>query len=187
MTPRAASRATRRTTARRRPPTLRLSLFLSPFLALAAVSCGVQPSGVIGAGEPPTGLTKGLRLYYVSGSGNLEGVSRPDLEITELGAALKLLVAGPTEPEQERGLTTLVSSISYQVTGEATRVTLRSPGSAFSGTRRDDLVNGQLVCTLARAQSVLHPRIHPDDVEVTLVGDGEPVGPYRCSQFMGGS
>ncbi|WP_426368555.1 GerMN domain-containing protein [Streptomyces sp. E-08] len=167
----------------RRPAALML-----PAAALAAVltSCGVQPSGVIGAGEPPTGLTKGLRLYFVSATGHLEGVSRPDTELTGLDAALKLLVAGPTEPEQKRGLTTLVSRISYDTTAEATRVTLRSAGTTFSGNRRDDLINGQLVCTLARAQSTLHPAIRPDDVQVTLIGDGRPAGPYRCSQFMGG-
>ncbi|MER8044477.1 hypothetical protein [Streptomyces sp. NPDC094032] len=149
-------------------------------------ACGVQPSGVIGAGEPPTGLTKGLRLYFVSPAGHLEGVSRPEVQITGLAAALKLLASGPTEPEQRRGLTNLVGQVSYDATGEGTRVTLRAPGTTFSGNRRDDLVNGQLVCTLARAHSTLHPTIRPDDVQVTLDGEGRPLGPYRCSQFMGG-
>ncbi|MER7955955.1 hypothetical protein [Streptomyces sp. NPDC096030] len=164
------------------------ALFTAPVLLLAVSlsACGVQPSGVIGAGEPATGLTKGLRLYYVSASGRLEGVSRPDTTISEVGAALKLLSAGPTEAEQQRGLTSLVGGFSYRATGEEARVTLSSPDASFTGNRRDDLVNGQLVCTLARAQSVLHPGIRPDDVQVTLSGTGGPLGPYRCSQFLAG-
>ncbi|MEV7280061.1 hypothetical protein [Streptomyces sp. NPDC093111] len=169
-----------------RPPLRPLTAALAALLAAVLTSsCGVQPSGVIGAGEPPTGLTKGLRLYFVSPTGHLEGVSRPDVRITELDAALKLLAAGPTDPELERGLTTLVRQLPYDATGTGTRVTLSSPGTTFSGNRRDDLVNGQLVCTLARAQSALHPTIRPDDVQVTLNGEGRPLGPYRCSQFMG--
>lgn len=174
-----------------RRPTRRRSLIpqmgvLTALLTSALPACGVQPSGVIGAGEPPTGLTKALRLYFVSPTGHLEGVSRPDVQITALDAALKLLAAGPTEQEQNRGLTTLVAAVPYDATGEATRVTLRAPGTTFSGNSRDDLVNGQLVCTLARAQSALDPTIRPDDVQVTLIGDDHPLGPYRCSQFMGG-
>ncbi|MFE5614608.1 hypothetical protein [Streptomyces sp. NPDC056470] len=65
-------------------------------------------------------------------------------------------------------------------------MTPSSPDASFTGNRRDDLVNGRLVCTLARAQSVLHPGIRPDDVQVTLSGTGEPLGPYRCSQFLAG-
>ncbi|WP_329124752.1 hypothetical protein [Streptomyces sp. NBC_01353] len=64
------------------------------------------------------------------------------------------------------------------------RVTVRPPDASFAGSRRDDLVNGQLVCTLARAQSLIHPSIRPDDVQVTLTGNAKPSGPYRCSQFL---
>ncbi|MFB7368406.1 hypothetical protein ACFC0D_00930 [Streptomyces sp. NPDC056222] len=153
-------------------------------LLLALAGCGVQPSGVIQAGQPATGLTKGLRLYFVSGSGRLEGVSRPHAEITELKAAVKLLAEGPTEAEQQRGLTSLATGFSYDVTAKGARVTVRSPDATFAGSRRDDLVNGQLVCTLARAQSLIDPSVRPDDVQVTLAGNAKPLGPYRCSQFL---
>ncbi|MEU8763292.1 hypothetical protein [Streptomyces sp. NPDC048659] len=167
--------------------TTALTTGLTTLLAAATLTaCGVQPSGVIGAGEPPTGLTKGLRVYFVSAAGHLEGVSRPDIRITGLDEALKLLATGPSDAEQRRGLTTLVPQAPYDTTTDGTRVTLTAPDTTFSGNRRDDLINGQLVCTLARAQSSLHPTIRPDDVQVTLTGTGKPLGPYRCSQFLGG-
>lgn len=155
-------------------------------LALTLAGCGVPPTGVIGAGDPATGLTKGLRIYFVSSAGRLEGVSRPGVKIDELGDVLKFLIAGPTEAEQNRGLTSLVGGLSFDVTADGARVTASSPQATAADSRRDDLLNGQLVCTLARAQSVLHPEIPPDDVQVTLNGAGRPTGPYRCSQFLKG-
>lgn len=35
---------------------------------IALAGCGVQPSGAVGAGEPASGLTRGMRLYFASGS-----------------------------------------------------------------------------------------------------------------------
>lgn len=50
-----------------------------------------------------------------------------------------------------------------------------------------DQATGQLVCTLARAQSVLEPEVRTDDVEVTLrPTEGEALGPYRCAEFLNG-
>ncbi|MFE0107261.1 hypothetical protein [Streptomyces sp. NPDC059009] len=173
------------TTRRRSPRPAALSpLLLLLLLLLLLAGCGVRPTGVIGAGKPPTGLTKGLRLYFVSGNGRLEGVSRPGVEIRSLDDALKFLAEGPTEAEQERGLTSMLSSLSFDVTADGTKLTARSPDASGTGGRREDLANGQLVCTLARAQSVLQPRIRPDEVQVTLVREGTPMGPYRCSQFL---
>ncbi|GAA0916402.1 hypothetical protein [Streptomyces asiaticus] len=58
----------------------------------------------------------------------------------------------------------------------------RSP--AWRRSRR--LPNGQLVCTLARAQSFLHrdESIRPDDVRVSLDDGERTAGPYQCSQFL---
>ncbi len=155
-------------------------------LALAATAgCGVQPTGVVDGGEPASGLTKDLRIYYVRGSG-LQGVTRPDVSIKELGAVLKLLAQEPTRAEEERGLTNLVRLGSYWTTSGGHRITLHAPGASFT-TERDRLPNGQLVCSLARAQSYLHRKeaIRPDDVRVSL-DDGERTsGPYQCSQFLG--
>ncbi|MDX2560802.1 hypothetical protein PV371_14225 [Streptomyces sp. TX20-6-3] len=153
-------------------------------LGAALVGCGVQPTGVVGAGEPATGLTRGIRLYYASDSG-LRGVPVLDREIKDLASVVKLLASGPPPAEQRDGLTNLVQLGGYTVTGRGAQVTVRLEGP-YAGTGRDQ-GTGQLVCTLARAQSVLDPKVRTDDVEVTLRGpEGPDLGPFRCAEFLGG-
>ncbi|MFF3837698.1 hypothetical protein [Streptomyces sp. NPDC001930] len=153
-------------------------------LGVALVGCGVQPTGVIGAGEPATGLTRGIRLYYASDSG-LRGVPLLDREVKNLSSVVKLLADGPPPAEQRDGLTNLVQLGGYTVTGRGTEVTVRLEGP-YAGTGRDQ-GTGQLVCTLARAQSVLDPKVRADDVEVTLrQPEGPALGPYRCAEFLDG-
>ncbi|MFF2961000.1 hypothetical protein ACFVT1_19270 [Streptomyces sp. NPDC057963] len=148
---------------------------------IALMGCGVQPTGVIGAGEPASGLTRGMRLYYVS-AGGLRGVLL-DREVTELNGAVKLLGQDPSPAQRRDGLTSLVRLGGYEVTGTGTRVTVRIDGP-YTETGRD-LGTGQLVCTLARAQSVLDPKVRADDVEVTLrPSEGAALGPYRCAEFL---
>ncbi|MCX5339852.1 hypothetical protein [Streptomyces atratus] len=152
-------------------------------LATALVGCGVQPTGVIGAGEPASGLTRGIRLYYASDNG-LRAVPLPDKEIKDLDAVMKLLAVGPSPAEQRDGLTSLVQQLGgYSVTGTGTRVTVHLDGPYAESGR--DQGTGQLVCTLARAQSVLDPKVRTDDVEVTLrPSEGAALGPYRCAEFL---
>ncbi|MFJ7195819.1 MULTISPECIES: hypothetical protein [unclassified Streptomyces] len=153
--------------------------------ALGAVlaGCGVQPTGVIGAGEPASGLTRGMRLYYAS-AGGLRAVPLIDQEVDDLDDVLKLLGAG-APPADQGGLTSLVHLGGYSATGSGTRVTVRLEG--FYGESGRDQATGQLVCTLARAQSVLEPKVRTDDVEVTLrPSEGPAMGPYRCAEFLDG-
>ncbi|MFJ9434193.1 hypothetical protein ACIRQY_31680 [Streptomyces sp. NPDC101490] len=153
-------------------------------LGIALVGCGVQPTGVIGAGEPATGLTRGVRLYYASGSG-LRAVPAVDQRIENLGSVLKMLAVGLPPVEQRDGLTNLVEIGGYTVSGRGTEVTLWL-ADPYRATGRDQ-GTGQLVCTLARAQSVLDPRVRAEDVEVTLRPDeGPSFGPYRCAEFLNG-
>ncbi|MFD9485409.1 hypothetical protein [Streptomyces sp. NPDC059991] len=146
------------------------------------VGCGVQPSGVVGAGEPASGLTRGMRLYFASDSG-LRGVPLLDREVKDLNTVVKLLAVGPPPAEQRDGLTSLVQLGGYTVTGTGTHVTMHVEGPyAMSGR---DQGTGQLVCTLARAQSVLDPKTRADDVVVTLRPEqGAALGPYRCAEFL---
>ncbi|MFJ6634668.1 hypothetical protein ACIQMR_25235 [Streptomyces sp. NPDC091376] len=169
------------TPVRRSAPVRALALALSA----AATGCGIQPTGVVEAGDSAGGLTKALRLYYARDD-RVEGVTRPDIELRSLNDITKLLMVEPTAGEQERGLANLVRPGTYEVTGSGARVTLHAPDTDFSGTR-SWLANGQWVCTLTRAQAVLDPSVRPDDVQVTLDGTGAPVGPYRCSQFLSGA
>ncbi|MEE1843967.1 MULTISPECIES: hypothetical protein [unclassified Streptomyces] len=153
-------------------------------LGIALTGCGVQPTGVIGAGEPATGLTRGMRLYYAS-AGGLRAVPLIDKEVDSLDGVLKLLGGTPPPTGQGDGLTSLVHLGGYSATGSGTRVTVRLEG--LYGESGRDQATGQLVCTLARAQSVLEPEVRTDDVEVTLrPTEGEALGPYRCAEFLNG-
>ncbi|MFC8587726.1 hypothetical protein ACFUGD_24725 [Streptomyces sp. NPDC057217] len=98
--------------------------------------------------------------------------------------ATKLLAAGPPPAERRDGLTTLVQGLGgYTATGSGTRVTVRLE-DPYAGNGRDQ-ATGQLVCTLARAQSVLEAEVRAEDVEVTLRPPGGPaVGLHRCADFL---
>ncbi|MFD3659616.1 hypothetical protein ACFWVF_03280 [Streptomyces sp. NPDC058659] len=152
---------------------------------LALAGCGVQPTGVIGAGEPASGLTRGMRLYYASDSG-LRGVPLLDTRLKDLNSVVKLLAQGPGPAEQRDGLTSLVQELGgYTVSGTGTRVTIRLDGPYPLSGR--DQGTGQLVCTLARAQSVLDPKVRADEVEVGVrPAEGAELGPYRCAEFLDG-
>ncbi|MEU0985948.1 GerMN domain-containing protein [Streptomyces sp. NPDC005953] len=151
-------------------------------LGIGLMGCGVQPTGVVDAGEPASGLTSGIRLYFASTNG-LRGVSLIDTEIKDLASVMKLLAQGPSPTEQRDGLASVYEIEGYTVTGEGTRVTLDLSGQ-YTGSGQDQ-GTGQLVCTLARAQSVLEPKVMFDDVEVTLdPEEGIELGPYRCADFL---
>ncbi|MDQ0696780.1 MULTISPECIES: GerMN domain-containing protein [unclassified Streptomyces] len=154
-------------------------------LGAALVGCGVQPTGVIEAGEPASGLTRGMRLYYASDTG-LRAVPVLDRDISSLDAVMKLLSQGPTEAERREGLTTLLHAPGgYNVTGDGAHVAVELEGPYWAEAR--DQVTGQLVCTLASFQSVREAEVRADDVEVTIrPGEGPVLGPLRCAEFLDG-
>lgn len=151
-------------------------------LALAA-GCGVRPTEVLDGGVPASGIPEGMRIYFASDQG-LRGVSRPDKEITDLAAAVKLVMAGPNDAELAAGLTDL-TAITGEFSASATegRVTVRLPRTPVTGVA--GMAAGQLVCTLSRAETLLHGT-RPDAVRVTVIAQGGTVGPYQCSQFLTG-
>lgn len=161
---------------------------LSAVLAgLVLAGCGVRPTGVVDAGEAAGGLTKGLRIYFVSETGRLEGVTR-SRTIRAPADVIKLLMSGPSKAEQQAGLTTLVEGGAFDVTGKGDHLTVRVPDLLIDPTALDDRnLTGQLVCSLARAQAVLDERgrTRPDDVRVTVrASDDGELGPYVCSDFL---
>ncbi|RSN20323.1 hypothetical protein DMC61_38450 [Amycolatopsis sp. WAC 04169] len=157
---------------------------LVSFVAVALVAgCGVRPTGVLDGGAPASGIPEGMRIYFASDQG-LRGVSRPDKEITELAAAVKLVMAGPNEAELAAGLTDLTAITGeFFVSAVEGHVTARLPRTPVTGVA--GMAAGQLVCTLSRAESLLHGT-RPDAVRVTVVAQGGTVGPYQCSQFLTG-
>ncbi|MEU6264920.1 hypothetical protein [Saccharopolyspora shandongensis] len=150
-------------------------------LVSALAGCGVQPTDVLGAGEPATGLPQGMRVYFASDSG-LRGVARPGVEIDDLRVAIKLLLGGPNETELHSGLSTLSrDDQELHATSDRGQVTVELPDTPVETS--PGIFTGQVVCTLARAESLLHG-VRPDEVQVTLVGPNRTVGPYRCPQFL---
>ncbi|MEV7283456.1 hypothetical protein AB0O01_02605 [Streptomyces sp. NPDC093252] len=162
-------------------------------LAAATLSaCGVQPTGVLDGGDPAGGLTKGLRLYFVSQSGRLEAVSRPDIPVSadpdDLLGVLKYLMSGPTPAERASGLTTLLESGTFELsTGDRT-VTLDIGAPALDpASLRDRNLTGQLVCSLARARAMADPSgtTRTDDIRVTIRPWSGPAPTHICSDFLG--
>ncbi|WP_328692125.1 hypothetical protein OG879_37540 [Streptomyces caniferus] len=157
--------------------------FLCALLALAAAGCGIRPTGVTNGGTAPSGISQGMRVYFASDSGP-RGVSRPATTVDQLDDAFKLLAAGPTSGERANGLANLVpEDAGLNATADRGNVTIHTTGS-FAGSPGDQST-GQLVCTLARAEVLIHGT-RPDKVQVTLVGDEGRVGPYQCQQFLQG-
>ncbi|MEW9517297.1 hypothetical protein [Streptomyces tubercidicus] len=150
-------------------------------LALVAVGCGIRPTGVTDGGTAPSGISKGMRIYFASDSG-LRGVSRPGTEIHDLLGAYKLLLAGPTEEERADGLTNLLASTEpMTISSHQGTVTIDAPRYLAEPQAQS---TGQLVCTFARAEVLLHGT-RPDKVQVTIVGaKGMRAGPYQCQQFL---
>ncbi|MFE7540146.1 hypothetical protein [Streptomyces platensis] len=150
-------------------------------LALVAAGCGIRPTGVTNGGTAPSGISKGMRIYFASDAG-LRGVARPGVKVDTFDVAYKLLFAGPTTEERADGLANLLTVEQPQtVTSHHGNVTIEAPG--YSAETPQDQRTGQLVCTFARAEVLLHGT-RPDKVQVTIVGDRMRAGPYQCQQFL---
>ncbi|MFD2422755.1 hypothetical protein [Amycolatopsis pigmentata] len=67
-----------------------------PLLVLLA-ACGVEPSGVAGAGEAPTGVAPGVTLYFVDSSLRLQPQLRQTNHLGSISDAIPLLLFGANE------------------------------------------------------------------------------------------
>ncbi|WP_411146285.1 hypothetical protein [Streptomyces sp. x-80] len=162
--------------------TIRRSAALAPLLVGLLGGCGIPSTGVLNSGAPATGLIRGMRVYFATDAG-LRAVSRPSQAVEDLQDALKLLSVGPSKSERASGMTNLLESIggiTASGTGEKITVVL----SEAELPADDNLRLGQLVCTLARAQSVLHKEVRPDTVQVTVRTPRSSLGPYQCPFFI---
>ncbi|MFH9075019.1 hypothetical protein [Streptomyces alboflavus] len=171
---------------------------LATLAVVLLAGCGVRPTGVLDGGESAGGLTKGLRLYFVSQAGRLEGVSRPSIpayKVTDPNGVIKLLLAGPVDAERDAGLTTLLGRDGgYHGTVDGNggnggdKVTVHVPEGDLAGSSVEGRnLMGQLVCSIARARAVAdrNGTTRTDDVRVTIRprADGRP-GTYVCSDFL---
>ncbi|MFJ4685217.1 hypothetical protein [Streptomyces sp. NPDC088789] len=158
--------------------------------------CGVRPTGVLDGGESAGGLTKGLRLYFVSQSGRLEAVSRPGVEVSRLTdprSVLKFLLEGPTQAEREAGLSTLLDRAEYDVTVKGETVAVTIGGRILDPSSLEDRnLTGQLVCSVARVRAMTDGtgETRTDDVPVLVQaqsngsGPGDLAGTHVCSDFL---
>lgn len=112
-------------------------------LALLLAGCGIQPTGVIDAGQAPTGVAPGVTLYFVDANGRLRPQLRSTARLGTISEALAWLLSGPIS-----GLRTQITS-----TGGVTRVFvettpelihLRLPLATYEVT---SLGIDQIVCT----------------------------------------
>jgi hypothetical protein len=150
-------------------------------------ACGVptehqpRPFTPIGGGftSAPSALTSAPSgaaetVLYMVRDGRLVAVHRPAALGTTIGQQLAGLLAGPTEPERNAGLTSALTGIT--VTGHVRldrgRATLEIDTPPDGVGRSDEvLAYGQIVCTLTAR----------DDVdEVTFIHGDEPVGIPRA-------
>ncbi|MEV0619441.1 hypothetical protein AB0I81_39405 [Nonomuraea sp. NPDC050404] len=144
-------------------------------LLIAVAGCGVRPSDVIRAGDPPGGRVEArptITLYLIK-KGRLEAVTRPGgrLYVTD---RLATLADGPTAREQSDGFTTDVPFDvgPFTVTAEPERpmvVTLSTPLDELS-----ELALQQIACTAAAITGLEQPP------QVTLVGGGQTADQGKC-------
>jgi hypothetical protein len=134
---------------------------------VAVAGCGVRPSDVIPAGDPPSGAvapTTTITLYLVK-NGRLSAVTRPGRRLSQADT-LALLAAGPTAREQAHGLTTDVPpeagpfSVTAKPAGHLV-VNLSTPAGELS-----TLAVEQIVCTAAAT-------VPESPVQVTVAGAGQ--------------
>ena len=142
---------------------------------VAMAGCGVQPSDVIPAGDPPSGRiapTTTITLYLVK-SDRLSAVTRPNDRPMFPADTLALLADGPTAGERAHGFTTDVPPEAgpFSVTAESAGhlvVTLSTPAGELSTP-----AVGQIVCTAAATTP-------EKSAQVTVAGAGQSVGPRSC-------
>ncbi|GAA3159175.1 MULTISPECIES: hypothetical protein [Streptomyces] len=167
-----------------RPRTTRV--LATTALACAAVTgpagCGIEPSDVIDAGAPATGVQApgrpetGVQLFFYGPAG-LRSATRPAKEPADPQFALDLLRGGPDHAERQRGLSSALPELSGPLRAHAGegRVDIGLP---VPPRKLDTAALSQLVCTAANA-AVPGGR-PPSSVRVTLTGSGSRVGPMIC-------
>ncbi|TDD70320.1 hypothetical protein E1293_34910 [Actinomadura darangshiensis] len=115
-----------------------------PVLAvLLLTACGIQPSGVTGGGEAPTGVTRGVTLYFIDAHGDLTPRLRRTDHLGTIPEAMELLLWGPGESS----LRTEIAPVTPKrvvVTSTAGVILLRVPFTAQDVT---PLGIDQIVCT----------------------------------------
>ncbi|MCZ0992481.1 hypothetical protein O1L44_04180 [Streptomyces noursei] len=151
-------------------------------LTATLAGCGIEPTDVIDAGEPATGVRApgkppaDVQLFFYGPDG-LHPAIRPAKEPLDPQGAINLLVQGPNHAERMRGLSSVVPKFPGPLTATSGpgQVAITLPVNAKLV---DPASLNQLVCTAANAR--VPGDKPPGQVTVTLVGEGVRVGPMVC-------
>ncbi|MFI7673185.1 hypothetical protein [Actinophytocola sp. NPDC049390] len=111
--------------------------------ALLLAGCGVEPSGPAAGGEAPTGVARGVTLYFVDARHQLQPRLRQTDRLGTISEAMSLLLTGPGDS----GLRTEIAAGTVTrvgVTTEPDVIQLMVPFTVHDVTR---LGIHQLVCT----------------------------------------
>ncbi|MFI9028153.1 hypothetical protein [Streptomyces sp. NPDC053560] len=168
-----------------RPPKARTRTAVAALAALLAgalAGCGIEPSDVIDAGEPATGLKSDgqapadVQLFFLASTGLRAAARSADHQATPQ-RAVDLLLAGPNTAERQRGLTTALPDLhdKVTVTPRDGRITITVPTDPE---RLDQPALSQLVCTAANGQ--VPGGRSPEEISVTVRGKDVEVGPLVC-------
>ncbi|WP_131732719.1 hypothetical protein [Actinomadura formosensis] len=147
---------------------------------LATAGCGVRPTGIISAGDPPDahGNAAAMTVYLVQG-GRLEAVTRPGLPGRPYLAIDQLSVT-PTSFERSSGLRTEVHPPArVEEAAAKPTVLIVHPAGPPSGRRQvwSRLAVAQITCTAAAIPGV-------EAVKLAKVhGPMARLGPLTCDQF----
>ena len=173
----------------------RVALLMAPAL-LVLSSCGITETGVVEAGGPASGIVATTPVYLVK-NGALVAVPVRTARPGNAGAALELLLGGPSGDEQHNGITTelpgLPNATSPVTTsapgffGGPTETTAAAPTTPttpavsvegdtlsvrlpYKGIELPPLARQQLICTAAAAHRMAAPSAGP--VTVILTDNG---------------
>ncbi|MBZ4014877.1 hypothetical protein [Streptomyces purpurogeneiscleroticus] len=163
-------------------PRAAAAVALAALLVGPLAGCGIEPSDVIDAGEPATGLKSDgqapadVQLFFLASTGLRSAARSADRPATPQ-RAVDLLLTGPNAAERQRGLTTALPDLRGRVTvtSREGRLTVTMPADPE---KLDQPALSQLVCTAANGQ-VPGDR-PPEDVPVTVRGKDVEVGPLVC-------
>ncbi|NEA65610.1 hypothetical protein [Streptomyces sp. SID12488] len=155
---------------------VRPALLLASALLLGA--CGIPTTGVVGSGEPATGIRSTVTLYF-PGKGGLTPVPRRTPQRPGVEAAIRLLFRGPTSSEQRVGMVSLLPKLTKDPTVRAdgakvsielgfdNREDFATAAKALSG---DALA--QLACTAVSARHAEDPDVESVEVAMKATMEG---------------
>ena len=116
--------------------------WLTALLALLVAGCGIQPTGVIDAGQAPTGVARGVTLYFVDANDRLQPQRRRTDHLGTIPEALALLLTGPGGGLRTEIISTEVTRVFVETTPDL--IHLRVPLATYEVT---SLGIDQIVCT----------------------------------------